>query len=60
MLDLDYAQEIRSKIESDRTNQYYEYYGASFSMPDDHGTAHISVIAPNGDAIALTSSINTL
>lgn len=60
MLDPDYARDIRSKIEDDQTYQDYEHYGANFSLPDDHGTAHISVIAPNGDAIALTSTINTM
>ncbi|KAG4074340.1 hypothetical protein HA402_008749 [Bradysia odoriphaga] len=60
MLDLDYAQDIRSKIEDDRTYQDSEHYGAKFSLPDDHGTAHISVIAPNGDAISVTTTINTL
>lgn len=60
MLDKDYAKEIRSKIEDDRTYQDYEHYGANYTVPEDHGTIHISVIAPNGDAIAVTSSINTL
>ncbi|XP_037030020.1 glutathione hydrolase 1 proenzyme-like isoform X2 [Bradysia coprophila] len=60
MLDPDYAQDIRSKIEDDRTYQNYEHYGANFSVPDDHGTAHISVVAPNGDAIAVTTTINTI
>ncbi|KAJ6638687.1 Scoloptoxin SSD14 [Pseudolycoriella hygida] len=60
MLGADFAQEIRSQIEDDRTYQTYEHYGANFSIPDDHGTAHISIIAPNGDAVALTSTINTI
>ena len=24
----------------------------------DHGTAHVSVLAPNGDAVAVTTTIN--
>lgn len=60
MLNLDYAAEIRSKIEDDRTYEDYKHYGANFSIPDDHGTAHISVIAPNGDAVAVTTTINNL
>jgi gamma-glutamyltranspeptidase/glutathione hydrolase/leukotriene-C4 hydrolase len=36
------------------------YYGADFmgSLVSDHGTAHISVLAANGDAVAATSTIN--
>ncbi|XP_037041227.1 scoloptoxin SSD14-like isoform X2 [Bradysia coprophila] len=60
MLDVDFANEVRSKIEDNQTYQDYKHYGANFSVPDDHGTIHISVIAPNGDAVAVTSSINTL
>ena len=60
MLDPDFAQEIRSKIEDTRTYQDYEHYGANFSLPDDHGTAHINIVAPNGDAISLTTTINSM
>lgn len=34
------------------------HYGAEVEVPDDHGTAHISVLAPNGDAVSVTSTIN--
>lgn len=60
MQDPDYAQQIRSQIEDNRTYQDYKHYGANFSLPDDHGTAHISIMAPNGDAISLTTTINTM
>lgn len=60
MLDINFADEIRSKIQDNKTYQDYKHYGANFSVPEDHGTIHISVIAPNGDAVAVTSSINTL
>ena len=33
-------------------------YGAVYYSPTDHGTAHISVLAANGDAVSATSTIN--
>lgn len=53
-----YADFIRQKIDDKRTFTDYEFYGADFCTPEDLGTAHISVLAPNGDAIAVTSTIN--
>ena len=36
------------------------YYGADFQyVPTDHGTSHISILAPNGDAVSVTSTVNT-
>ncbi|XP_058828929.1 scoloptoxin SSD14-like [Topomyia yanbarensis] len=54
----DYADYIRSKIDDDCTFTDYEFYGADFTTPEDHGTAHVSVLAPNGDAVSVTSTIN--
>jgi gamma-glutamyltranspeptidase/glutathione hydrolase/leukotriene-C4 hydrolase len=31
-----------------------------FYQPEDHGTTHMGVVAPNGDAVAITSTINQL
>ncbi|XP_062537203.1 glutathione hydrolase 1 proenzyme-like [Armigeres subalbatus] len=58
LTDAAYADYIRDKIEDDRTFYDYDYYGADFAPSDDHGTAHISVLAPNGDAVSVTSTIN--
>lgn len=58
LTDKGYADYIREKIKDDRTYTSYDYYGADFSPSEDHGTAHVSVLAPNGDAIAVTSTIN--
>ena len=47
-------------IDDSATNNDYHFYGANFYAVDDKGTGHLSVIAPNGDAVAATSTINTL
>lgn len=60
LTDINFAMEIRKKIDDFHTHQDYEYYGANFSSPNDHGTANINIIAPNGDAISATGTINTL
>lgn len=58
LTDKGYADYIRDKIKDDHTYTTYDYYGADFSPSEDHGTAHVSVLAPNGDAVAVTSTIN--
>lgn len=55
---LDYANEIRKKIDDRRTHNELGYYGDHFSATEDHGTAHISILAPNGDAISVTGTVN--
>ncbi|XP_015175676.1 PREDICTED: gamma-glutamyltranspeptidase 1-like isoform X2 [Polistes dominula] len=55
----DYANQIRMKIQDTRTWNDPQHYGASiYSNTEDHGTAHFSVLAPNGDAVSVTSTIN--
>lgn len=49
---------IRSMIGDYATNSTYEYYGAEYYQPENHGTAHVSIIGANGDAIAITSTVN--
>lgn len=51
---------IRAKIEDNRTYNNYSHYGAQFDLTEDHGTANIVVIAPNGDALVATSTVNTV
>lgn len=53
-----YAAFIRDGILDNATFQDYKHYGAIFSNEQDHGTAHVSIIAPNGDAVSVTSTVN--
>ncbi|XP_028396072.1 glutathione hydrolase 1 proenzyme-like [Dendronephthya gigantea] len=58
LLDEDYAKRIRMNI----TNQTYpdaRHYGGYYANYDPPGTSHLSVLAPNGDAVSVTSTINT-
>lgn len=53
-----YAFETSLKINDSWTFNDPFHYGANFSLPEDHGTTHLSILAPNGDAVAVTSTIN--
>ncbi|XP_019631209.1 PREDICTED: gamma-glutamyltranspeptidase 1-like [Branchiostoma belcheri] len=53
----DYAESLRLRI-TDSTTHDYRYYGPSFVLPEDGGTSHVSVLAPNGDAVSVTSTVN--
>ncbi|CAD7090854.1 unnamed protein product [Hermetia illucens] len=55
-----FADELFSKIKDDRTFADYGYYGANFSGVNDEGTANVAVLGPNGDAISVTSTINSV
>ena len=46
------------KINDTQTSNDPKYYGGNFQAPAIHGTSHTSVLAPNGDAVAVTSTIN--
>lgn len=54
----EYAEIIRRTISDDSTYNDFQHYGANMSVVEDHGTGHISILAPNGDAVAITSTIN--
>ncbi|XP_029670712.1 scoloptoxin SSD14-like [Formica exsecta] len=54
----DYAEMIKERIKDDRTCHDPEEYGAVTETTVDSGTAHVSVIAPDGSAVSVTSTIN--
>ena len=56
----DFAENIRLRIRDNETSQDWRHYGAEFDLTRDSGTAHLNVLAPNGDAVSVTSSVNTL
>ncbi|KAK3589113.1 hypothetical protein CHS0354_017077 [Potamilus streckersoni] len=57
MTSLEYGQLKRLKID-DNITFGTDYYEPKFGSRDDHGTSHLSVLGPNGDAVAITSTIN--
>lgn len=54
----DYAEIIKERIKDDSTSQDPEEYGAVTETTVDSGTAHVSVLAPDGSAVSVTSTIN--
>lgn len=58
--DKNVAKMIHDSIWDNQTFNDVKHYGGSFAVQEDHGTAHINVLAENGDAVSVTSSINTM
>jgi gamma-glutamyltranspeptidase / glutathione hydrolase / leukotriene-C4 hydrolase len=52
LTNVDYAYEIRKLISDEKTSEDFKFYGAKFENKEDHGTAHISILMPNGDAVS--------
>ncbi|XP_013421791.1 glutathione hydrolase 1 proenzyme [Lingula anatina] len=57
MTSLEFGDHIRSLI-TDSTTHDTAYYGPTFYDRMTEGTSHLSVLAGNGDAVAVTSTIN--
>lgn len=55
---VEYADYIREMIKDNQTSNDPKYYGANTTLNEDHGTANIVVLTPNGDAVAATGTIN--
>ncbi|XP_032517250.2 glutathione hydrolase 1 proenzyme-like isoform X2 [Danaus plexippus] len=54
----EYGVELMKRIDDLKTSNDSSHYGATTYTKPDHGTAHISVISEDGDAVSVTSSIN--
>uniref|UniRef100_A0A1I8P187 Gamma-glutamyltransferase n=2 Tax=Stomoxys calcitrans TaxID=35570 RepID=A0A1I8P187_STOCA len=54
----EFAAETRHLIFDNKTFEDLSYYGANFTIEEDHGTANMAVLAANGDAITVTSTVN--
>ncbi|XP_008543580.1 glutathione hydrolase 1 proenzyme [Microplitis demolitor] len=55
----DYARAIKARINDSRTWNDAAHYEGGTQLLEDHGTAHLVVLSPAGDAVSITSSINT-
>ena len=58
MLTDEYAQQIRNAVDDNKSFNDVKYYALKYVTPENHGTSHISIISPSGDAVSITSSIN--
>jgi gamma-glutamyltranspeptidase / glutathione hydrolase / leukotriene-C4 hydrolase len=56
----EYAVNISTLINLDKTYNDYEHYFAKNSFSEDHGTSQISILAPNGDVVAMTTTVNSV
>lgn len=58
MMSTKLADELRHLITDNETHPR-DYYGTPrYDVPIKTGTTHLSVLAANGDAVSLTSSVN--
>ena len=55
-----FADYIRQRIDVTRTHDIDYYYPALSAGPLDSGTTHLSVQSPDGAAVAVTSTVNSV
>jgi len=61
MMSEDWLNTIMEKLSMDETFEDPNHYSIDVpirTVSDDHGTTHINVLAPNGDAVSVTSTVN--
>lgn len=59
LLSEEYADSIRLNISNNRTFHNATHYGGYYTDNPPAGTSHVSVLGKNGDAVSVTSTINT-
>ncbi|XP_065843868.1 glutathione hydrolase 1 proenzyme-like [Oscarella lobularis] len=59
MTSLDYAAFLREHKIDDNATHHASYYGPAYDLEPTPGTTHLSVLGPDGDAVAVTSTVNT-
>lgn len=52
-----FIQSAAQKITDDKTHSS-DYYGGLEYFQEDHGTAHTSIVDPEGNSVAITTSVN--
>ena len=57
MVEQQLGDRLSGKIQDDKTHDNVSYYAQSFSDAD-YGTTHVAVLARNGDAVSVTTTIN--
>ena len=57
MTSQEFTEQLRRKINDNKIHNV-SYYGGFYSDWDDHGTTHFSVVSKEGDAVAVTATIN--
>ncbi|XP_059051500.1 glutathione hydrolase 1 proenzyme-like [Achroia grisella] len=53
-----WAAAYRDLVDDDQTVNDWRHYGGDFEGANDHGTAQIVVVAPDGSAVSVTSTVN--